>query len=399
MPLKNPLRIVITIAVPGDGEQVLTVIEGDEDMQNWQLRTDDYTAQNRDRIIADVSAAGFELKLPPGASYGHEVEVLIDGPNALTLNPNGAKLNGAADNLPITSDRAKLAIVYKDEAKGWIVGTGTTAGSGGTGGGTDPTPADPNAEATAVIDAILATGASLSEAQKTACRNRIAAMKADGVWAKTVTYYGLLGGNALAHKINWKNPEAYLVTWNGTLTHSANGVKGDGSTGWGNTGINLSSELSKAGGGLNSLTYAVYLRTDESGVACDMGCADAHNAYFFAVSSGGIPLAGLNSAYNSNFQTPFTSAGILGLHTTTRLGASAVQYYKNDNDPQTAPVDSSQIPTPTVGLLCRNLENGPSNFSPRQACSFLLAAGLTTAQVKANYASEQAYQTALNRAV
>lgn len=104
-------------------------------MQNWQLRTDDYTAQNRDRIIADTSAAGFELKLPPGARYGEEIEVLIDGSNALTINPNGAKVNGAVEPLEVVSDRAKLAIVYKDEARGWIVGTGSTAG-----GGTEPTP-------------------------------------------------------------------------------------------------------------------------------------------------------------------------------------------------------------------------------------------------------------------
>jgi hypothetical protein len=398
--LKNPLRIVITIAVPGDGEQVLTVIGDDEDtMQNWQLRTDDYTAQNRDRIIADTTAGAWELKLPPGARYGEEIEVLIDGTNALTLNPNGAKLNGAADNLPITSDRAKLAIVYKDSARGWIVGTGSSGGNTGGGGGTEEPPADPNAEATAVITAIEGTGVTLSTAQKTACIDRIAAMKSDGVWAKTIAYYGLLGGNALAHKINWKNPESYLVAWNGTLTHSANGVKGDGSTGWGNTGINLNTALASVGGGVNSLSLAVYLRTDESTVGCDIGSAGEDNAYFFAVSSGDKPLSGLNSVYNSNYETPFTSAGILGLHTTTRIGASAVLYYKNDGSAQVAPVPSTQVTTIPIALLARNLGNEVANFSPRQACSFLIAAGLTAQQVADNYDSEQAYQTALNRAV
>ncbi|MEP0868872.1 hypothetical protein NDA01_03550 [Trichocoleus desertorum AS-A10] len=138
MPLRNPLRITITIGSPG-AEEVLTVIDGEDDMpQNWQLRSNDYTAQNRDRVIADVTAAGFELKLPPGARYGDEVEVLIDGTNPLTINPNGAKVNGAVAPLAVTSDRAKLEIVYKDDARGWLVGAGSTAGTGG--GGTEPTP-------------------------------------------------------------------------------------------------------------------------------------------------------------------------------------------------------------------------------------------------------------------
>lgn len=139
MPIRNPTVITITIASPGGGEQILTTIQEDEDMpQNWQTRTANYTPQNRDRIIADVTAGAWTLTLPPGARYGDEVEVLIDGTNPLTLNPNGAKLNGAAENLAVTSDRARLVIVFKDADRGWIVGTGTTAGSGG--GGTEPTP-------------------------------------------------------------------------------------------------------------------------------------------------------------------------------------------------------------------------------------------------------------------
>lgn len=112
-----------------------SINSGEDDMQNWQLRTANYTAQNRDRIIADVSLSEWELKLPASPTYGHEVEILIDGSNDLNFNGNGEPVNGQTEVFSFNGDRAKLAIVYKDLQKGWLVGVGTSGNTGGEDGG------------------------------------------------------------------------------------------------------------------------------------------------------------------------------------------------------------------------------------------------------------------------
>jgi hypothetical protein len=52
--------------------------------------------------------------------------------------------------------------------------------------------------------------------------------KTDGVWSKGIAIYPFAGGNATAHSRNLKNSadsdSAFRITWNGSITHNANGV-------------------------------------------------------------------------------------------------------------------------------------------------------------------------------
>lgn len=137
MPINNPIVITITIN-SGNGSVVTeTTNLGDEEMQNWQTRNSAYTMQNRERIIADTSEAALTLKLPALARYGDEVEIIIDGNNALTIDGNQAFIEGVNTPYAVTGDKTKIQAIYKDEVKGWVIAQSTTSTSTG---GTTPTP-------------------------------------------------------------------------------------------------------------------------------------------------------------------------------------------------------------------------------------------------------------------
>lgn len=56
-------------------------------------------------------------------------------------------------------------------------------------------------------------------------------------WDSLVAVYPYHGGTAYSHSINFRNVGGTKVTWVGGMTHNANGATGDGSTGFGRTGI------------------------------------------------------------------------------------------------------------------------------------------------------------------
>lgn len=85
--------------------------------------------------------------------------------------------------------------------------------------------------------------------QKLAVNQLVLDLKAAAIWDDIIALWPFVGGTATTHKYNLKDPRdldaAYRLTFNGTLTHSSTGVKGDGSTGYYNTHINALSTLTR----------------------------------------------------------------------------------------------------------------------------------------------------------
>lgn len=101
---------------------------------------------------------------------------------------------------------------------------------------------------TYIIDpeaAAFFTRASITDAgQQTAINNLVTSLKqsataADGnLWNKFTNgfLYPFVGGNATAHSKNLAS-NAFNITWAGSVTHGSSGVKSDGSSGYGDTGL------------------------------------------------------------------------------------------------------------------------------------------------------------------
>ena len=79
--------------------------------------------------------------------------------------------------------------------------------------------------------------------QMDAVNNLVNNLKTGGIWVKMKAIYPLVGGTAQSHKFNLKDPrdlnEAYRLTYYGSITHSSNGMLGNGTTGWADTNANV----------------------------------------------------------------------------------------------------------------------------------------------------------------
>jgi len=75
--------------------------------------------------IVDTSSSAITLTLPGTASIGDEVHI-IDGTgnastNNITIARNGHKIQGAAENLIVSTDRAAFQLVYYNANNGWVL--------------------------------------------------------------------------------------------------------------------------------------------------------------------------------------------------------------------------------------------------------------------------------------
>jgi len=61
--------------------------------------------------------------------------------------------------------------------------------------------------------------------------------KARGWWTNCDAIYPFVGATAAAHALNLKSTN-YSILWHGAITHDANGITGDGLTGYGDTRFN-----------------------------------------------------------------------------------------------------------------------------------------------------------------
>jgi hypothetical protein len=73
----------------------------------------------------NTDTTGVTLTLPATPVIGQEVGV-IDGTgnasvNAITLNRNGNKIQGLAEDMTISSNRAAFTLVYYNSTNGWVL--------------------------------------------------------------------------------------------------------------------------------------------------------------------------------------------------------------------------------------------------------------------------------------
>lgn len=92
----------------------------------WTEVTEDFDAANGDRLVVDTSLAPITVTLPELPSLGEYVSFVDGGSgsgfatNALTVDRNGAKINGATSNLVVGTEAAAFTLVYTGINRGWV---------------------------------------------------------------------------------------------------------------------------------------------------------------------------------------------------------------------------------------------------------------------------------------
>ena len=87
-----------------------------------------FNATVNDRILADSSSAGFTITLPASTTLLlNDTIQIIDatssaGTNSITIARNGAKIQGASEDLTFDITGGIVTLIYTGTTYGWIVG-------------------------------------------------------------------------------------------------------------------------------------------------------------------------------------------------------------------------------------------------------------------------------------
>ena len=126
---------VLNIGTPSDGTVTSAKLaSGVSGLISWQsVQTTGFTAVAGRGYPCNTTSAAFTVTLPASPSAGDEI-ILLDyagtfDTNALTINPNANKIEGATDNLRLAGDRESVRIVYIDSTQGWIGVSGFQEGT------------------------------------------------------------------------------------------------------------------------------------------------------------------------------------------------------------------------------------------------------------------------------
>ena len=114
------------------------------------VKTTGFTATANKGYFCNTTSAAFTVTLPASPSAGDEV-IILDyagtfDTNALTISPNGNKIEGGTGNQLLTGDREGARLVYIDTTQGWLAYSGIQEGTDGL---------EPN---TASIDFLVVAG-------------------------------------------------------------------------------------------------------------------------------------------------------------------------------------------------------------------------------------------------
>jgi hypothetical protein len=254
-------------------------------------------------------------------------------------------------------------------------------------------PIDPDAQAF-----ITATGITGSTAN--AINQLVLAYKSAGIWTKSKLIYPLVGGVATSHKFNLKDPQdtnaANRLVFAGGVTHSSSGVLFNGTNGWADTFLNMSTNFTAYDIHLSTNIYTDFVGTLAQGHIGANASATSCNRLGAPNSTSESSLLGGTSGTYTVVKTVTTTTH-KGFWCGSRLSTTS----HNLIDPSgtitanTTSITSTQ-PNLTLGLGCRR---GATNdqYSGFGYSFFSAGVGLTTTEMTALKLAETNFQTALGR--
>jgi hypothetical protein len=102
---------------------------------SWQssVKTSGFTAVAGEGYFCNTTSSAFTVTLPATPSAGQQVAVVdyagTFDTNALTVSPNGNKIEGQINNLVLTGEREGVLLVYIDSTQGWLATSGINEGT------------------------------------------------------------------------------------------------------------------------------------------------------------------------------------------------------------------------------------------------------------------------------
>ena len=226
-------------------------------------------------------------------------------------------------------------------------------------------------------------------------------------WSKYKAIYpfasdGISQTREFQHKFNLINPldtdAAFRLTFNGTITHDSNGITGDGSTGYANTHLIPSTDLTYTGN-----TLGLYNRTSDSGnTARDFGAKNGTSQYSFHIryTNGIFYYDGYGSGLSGRIS--FSNPSTAGYYQIVQVGDLNKVFINNILKGSKTINQSALFLDLNNSLFIGALnENGiASTLKTNRNYAFsCISNQLTDLEAAADYTVIQAFQEALNREV
>jgi hypothetical protein len=215
-------------------------------------------------------------------------------------------------------------------------------------------------------------------------------LKDYGIWSKMKALYPFVGGTASTHKFNLKNPldtdAAYRIFWYGGVTHSPNGILGNGTNGYGDTFLNNNVM------GQDNAHISIYSRTNTQNFGCDIGSWNGQ--YGLAIFSGYLNL--IRMSVNSTGLSLISNTNSQGFYLGSRLVSGAFNLQKNST--QTA-ISNTSIPPQTTSVKLLRTGDFNGEYSNRNLSFASIGDGLTDTEASNFYTSVNNFQVALSRNV
>ena len=247
---------------------------------------------------------------------------------------------------------------------------------------------DPDAQA-------FITAAGITDpTQQSAINQLVIDLKSKSIWTKFKAIYPIVGGVASSHAVNLKTPGTHNLTFASGMTHSANGMVGNGSSAYADTALNPNSALT-----LNSTHISFYSRTSTiTNAQRDMGIYISGN--FPCVALGTNTGVEISDHYNFNQRISAAITSASGFYIGTRTSSTSHKLYKNNTTLGTnTTLNIDVLPNANIYICGANTTTLGALYSTKQCAFASIGDGLNDTEAANFYTAVQAFQTTLGRQI
>jgi hypothetical protein len=220
---------------------------------------------------------------------------------------------------------------------------------------------------------------------------------ANSLDTKMKAVYPFVGGTASTHRFNFMNSAdtdaAFRLAFSGTITHSANGIQGNGTNGFANTFLRPNVNLNSFN---THLSY--YSRTDAENTNVEIGSIDGSSNFMHMHLR--HPTNLWYALLQQNAVDGVTNTSSTGFYIGNRTANNVKKHFKNGvNIGTSTTATTASLNNFNIYLSALNNNGNPTNYSTKQCAFSSIGDGLSDAEAPTFYNLVQTLQTTLGRSV
>ena len=235
----------------------------------------------------------------------------------------------------------------------------------------------------------------LNITQRSAIYQLVSDLQSYSIWDKMKAIYPMVGqaGVSSSFELNLKDPNTFRGTFSGSWGFTNNGIQGNGSNTFMNTGFITNGNVLS-----NSAHYSIYSRTNLAENSFDIGTEGTGRT----VMTTRYGDTGCYYAINKNtyaYSAYGNVANSLGFYNATTVASSVSKLFKNGTVILSGNTDNVLSTRPIYIGAYNNQGTGAAGFSNRQYAFASIGDGLTDTEAANLYTAVQRFQTTLGRQV